>query len=100
MGDDFGARSQDNRKRWREAVEFLRRWLPPEAILVYREMIRENPKSWHLDPHFSGGVIADHALRGNGINERNLGVDDLDAVWPALLAEAVASGVADGRATA
>jgi len=100
MGDGFSGRSRAAQQRWQEAVAFLRQWLPPEALLVYREMIRENPKGWHLDPHFSGGIIVEHALRGNGIDERALGVEDLNAVWPALLREAVEPDAAGGRATA
>lgn len=100
MGDGFRRRPQDAGQRWRNAVDFLRRWLPTEAIIVYREMIQEDPTGWFRHPHFAGGVIVEHALRGNGINERALGVEDLDAVWPALLREAVEPGAAGGRATA
>ena len=100
MGDGFTGRSPEARERWREAVEFLRRWLPSEAVVVYRKLIRENPNGWHLDPHFAGGIIVEHALRGNGIDERSLGVADLNAVWPALLEEAVELDAAGGRATA
>jgi hypothetical protein len=70
-------------------VAFLRGWLPAEARRVYREMIRHDPERWFLDAHFRGGVIVRHALRGNGLDERALGVQDLDAVWPDLLRRAV-----------
>lgn len=72
-----------------EVVAFLRRWLPDEARQVYREMIREDPATWYQHPHFSGGIIVKHALRGNGITERVLGVPDLNAIWPDLLRAAV-----------
>lgn len=74
-----------------EAVAFLRAWLPTAARDAYRAMMRADPQGWHRDPHFAGGIIAEHALRGNGIDERALGVDDLDAVWPELLRLAVAA---------
>lgn len=83
----------------REAVEFLRRWLPEEAKRVYREMIREDPENWCRHPHFSGGIIVKHALRGNGIDERALGIPDLDAVWPDLLQAAVELPSGDDLAT-
>jgi hypothetical protein len=73
----------------REAVEFLRWWLPEGAKRVYRDMIREDPENWCRHPHFAGGIIVKHALRGNGIDERALGIPDLDAVWPELLQAAV-----------
>jgi hypothetical protein len=66
-------------------VAFLRDWLPEPAKEVYRRMIAEDPQHWHRHPHFAGGIIAEHALRGNGITEKVLGVADLDEVWPALL---------------
>jgi hypothetical protein len=73
----------------REAVEFLRWWLPEEAKRVYREMILEDPENWSKHPHFSGGIIVKHALRGNGIDERALGIKNLDAIWPELLLAAL-----------
>ena len=77
--------------RLRDAVvSFLRDWLPPEARRRYRLMIQENPQGWTSDPHFSGGIIVKHALRGNGIDEKVLGVPNLDSIWAELLAEAVA----------
>jgi hypothetical protein len=66
-------------------VAFLRDWLPAEAKRTYRAMIAEDPDHWYRHPHFAGGIITDHALRGNGINEKVLGVENLEAVWPALL---------------
>jgi hypothetical protein len=69
----------------RSVISFLRDWLPPEARVVYRQMIAEDPHHWHRHPHFAGGVIAEHALRGNGITEKVLGVRDIEEVWPALL---------------
>lgn len=83
----------------REAVEFLRWWLPEEAKRVYRAMIRDDPENWCRDPHFSGGIIVKHALRGNGIDERALGITDLDAVWPDLLRAAVEPPAGDELAT-
>jgi hypothetical protein len=71
-------------------VAFLRDWLPEEALQVYREMIRANPTEWWRDPHFAGGIIVEHALRGNGFDERALGVVDLSPLWPDLIARAVA----------
>lgn len=70
-------------------VAFLRDWLPEEAKSVYREMIRENPTTWWQDPHFAGGIIVEYALRGNGFDERALGVKDLEPLWPELLERAV-----------
>jgi hypothetical protein len=72
-----------------QLVAFLRDWLPDEAKHVYRELIKENPKGWWRDAHFAGDIILKHALRGNGIDERALGIKDLTPVWPALLARAV-----------
>ena len=66
-------------------VAFLREWLPEPAKAVYREMIAEDPDHWPRHPHFAGGIIAEHALRGNGITEKILGVRDLEEVWPGLL---------------
>lgn len=73
----------------RAVVEFLRDWLPPEARRVYRQMMQDNPHHWSEDPHFAGGLIVEHALRGNGIDEALLGIEDLNAVWPELLRLAV-----------
>jgi hypothetical protein len=72
-----------------EIVAFLRDWLPEPARRFYRAMILRDPANWHTDPHFAGGVIVDAVLRGNGIDEKALGIRDLDAVWPDLLARAV-----------
>lgn len=66
-------------------VAFLRDWLPAEAKRTYRAMIADDPDHWHRHPHFAGGIIAEHALRGNGITEKVLGLENLDEVWPALL---------------
>lgn len=76
---------------------FLRGWLPPEARLVYRQMMISDPLHWSEDPHFAGGIIIDHALRGNGIDEALLGVDDLNAVWPEILRLAVLGEDANGQ---
>jgi len=70
-------------------IAFLRDWLPDEAKSAYREMMRQNPDDWWRDAHFAGGIIVEYALRGNGFDEKSLGVADLDALWPELLAEAV-----------
>jgi hypothetical protein len=66
-------------------VAFLRDWLPAQAKETYRKMIADDPDHWHRHPHFAAGIIAEHALRGNGITEKVLGVRSLDDVWPALL---------------
>lgn len=73
----------------REVVEFLRAWLPEQAAQVYREMMDRDPVNWSRDPHFAGGIIVEHALRGNGLTEQALGVPDLEALWPGLLEEAL-----------
>jgi hypothetical protein len=70
-------------------VAFLRDWLPADARRKYRSMIADNPDNWAADPHFANGVIVKHALRGNGIDEKVLGVRSLEAVWPDLLRRAV-----------
>jgi len=72
-----------------EVVEFLRGWLPPSSIRTYREMIERDPIYWHRHPHFAGGIVVEHFLRGNGITETVLGVDDLDKVWPEILRRVV-----------
>jgi len=91
-GDDpfAGARGQAIRD---EVVAFLRAWLPEEARRVYRDMMEDDPLHWSRDPHFAAGVIVEHALRGNGIDERTLGVRSLEEVWPDLLRRAVAPEV-------
>jgi hypothetical protein len=81
--------SPGGREVRREAVAFLRDWLPAEARRAYREMMEDDPDGWPRHPHFRGGVIVRHALRGNGLDERALGVADLDAAWPDLLRRAV-----------
>lgn len=73
----------------RAVVEFLREELPPEAREVYRQMIINDPENWWRDPHFSGGVIVEHMLRGNNLTEATLGVPSLDLLWPELLRLAV-----------
>lgn len=73
----------------REVVAFLRAWLPDEARRAYREMMERDPQGWPRHPHFAGGLVVRHALRGNGLDERTLGIPDLDAVWPDLLRRAV-----------
>lgn len=72
-----------------EIVRFLRDWLPSRAVATYRQMILSDPEGWWKHPHFAGGIILEHALRGNGITERVVGVRSLDALWPQLLEEAV-----------
>lgn len=72
-----------------EVVAFLRAWLPDEARRAYRDMIARDPDGWPRDPHFAGGVIVRHALRGNGLDERATGIGDLEAAWPELLRRAV-----------
>ena len=68
-----------------EAVAFLRAWLPERVKSVYRALIHEGPESWRAHPHFAGGLIVDHVLRGNGLTEEALGVEDLNQLWPDLL---------------
>lgn len=70
-------------------VAFLRDWLPEEMKDTYRRMIAEDPAGWMHDPHFQGGFIVRHALRGNGLDERALGVRDLEPLWPNLVRRAV-----------
>jgi hypothetical protein len=73
-------------------VAFLRDWLPEEAKRQYRDMIARDPDGWSHDPHFQGDVVIEHVFRGNGIDERLLGVPDLRTVWPDLLKSAVDPG--------
>jgi hypothetical protein len=68
-----------------EAVRFLRGWLPERARAVYRTLIAEDPEGWRAHPHFAGGIIVDHALRGNGLTEEALGLENLHRAWPDLL---------------
>lgn len=75
-------------------IAFLRDWLPNEAQHVYREMIRAAPHSWWHDPHFAGGIILEYALRGNGYDEKALGVKSLEPLWPDILRQAVAEDLA------
>lgn len=82
----------------REVVAFLREWLPEAARIEYRAMMEADPAGWHTHPHFAGGVIPEHALRGNGIDERVLNVADLDDVWPELLRQAVQEDGSPGPA--
>lgn len=70
-------------------VSFLRDWLPGSVKAAYRNMILNDPDHWMTDPHFEGGVIVRHILRGNGINERLLGVEDLELHWADLLKRVV-----------
>jgi hypothetical protein len=72
-----------------EVVAFLREWLPASAARAYRRMIAADPVDWSAHPHFQGGIIVEHALRGNGITEEVLGVESLEAIWPELLRLAV-----------
>jgi hypothetical protein len=81
----------------REVVLFLRDWLPQPAQDAYREMISADPEGWHRDPHFGGGIVIRHALRGNGITEEALGIESLERIWPELLREAVLGGPAPAR---
>jgi hypothetical protein len=67
------------------AVQFIRQWLPDRAQAVYRALIAADPESWRAHPHFAGGIIVDHVLRGNGLTEAALGVADLNELWPDLL---------------
>ncbi len=72
-----------------QLIAFLRDWLPEDAKQIYRDMIQCAPDSWWEDPHFQGGIIIDYALRGNGFDEKALGVINLEPLWPSLLARAV-----------
>jgi hypothetical protein len=83
-----------------EVVAFLRDWIPHPAKEMYREMIARDPEGWHLHPHFAGGVIVQHALRGNGIDEVALGIADLDPLWPELLRLAIAEDASPPRSAA
>lgn len=70
-------------------VSFLREWLPDSAIGTYRAMIEHDPQHWHRHPHFGEGIVVKRFLRGNGITEQVLGVDDLNEVWPEVLRRVV-----------
>lgn len=74
----------------REAVEFIRQWLPGEVRSVYRALMASDPDGWHRHPHFGSGFFVESVLRGNGLTEETLGVEDLEVVWAQLLAEALA----------
>lgn len=82
-------REQLTQAQREQLIAFLRDWLPPEAQQAYREMIHTAPDSWWLHPHFQGGVILEYALRGNGFDEKALGVKSLEPLWPDLLRSAV-----------
>jgi hypothetical protein len=84
-----GTEAVVDERLWSEVVAFLRESLPAQAIRIYREMITADPDAWHRDPHFGGGIVVRHLLRGNGIDEAVLGVDDLERIWPELLRDAV-----------
>lgn len=73
----------------REAVQFLREWLPREVRSVYRKLIASDPDDWHRHPHFQSGFFVESVLRGNGLTEETLGVEDLNNVWAQLLAQAL-----------
>lgn len=73
----------------REAVRFLREWLPREVRSVYRRLIAADPEDWHKHPHFSSGFFVESVLRGNGLTEETLGVEDLEMIWAPLLAQAL-----------
>ena len=89
MGKNRATRQFLTARQRARVIAFLRDWLPNEAKQVYREMIRTNPHSWWHDAHFDGGIILEHALRRNGFNEKALGVQSLEPLWPDLLASAV-----------
>lgn len=81
--------SMDPRLR-HEAVQFLREWLPKEVQATYRALMEANPDGWYRHPHFRSGFFVDSVLRGNGLTEETLGVEDLGAIWVQLLALALA----------
>lgn len=81
-------------------IQFLREWLPPRVRSTYRQMMVDDPGGWHLDPHFAGGIILRHALRGNGINVPLTAGVDLDAEWPELLRAAVLESTDTRQTTA
>jgi hypothetical protein len=72
-----------------EAVQYIREWLPNEVRVTYRRLMASNPEGWHRHPHFSGGFFVNSVLRGNGLTEEALGVEDLGTVWRQLLALAL-----------
>jgi hypothetical protein len=82
---------------WNAALEFLRAWLPGPVRETYRRLMLTDPQGWWTHPHFAGGIAVDHLLRGNGIDERLLGVGSLDEVWRELLREAVMDEPVDGE---
>jgi hypothetical protein len=73
-----------------EAVQFIREGLPAEARNTYRALMASNPEGWHRHPHFKSGFFVNSVLRGNGLTEETLGVEDLGAIWAPLLALALA----------
>jgi hypothetical protein len=73
----------------REIVSFLRDWLPSSAISTYRTLMLDDPDHWPQHPHFGGGVVVRHMLRGNGLPVELVGAELLDAIWPELLRRAV-----------
>lgn len=83
-------RSADDSPPYSEVVAFLSAWLPPEVKRKYRELIALHPDDWTSDPHFTSGSVIHQIFRGNGITEKSLQVDNLDEIWPELLARAVA----------
>ena len=72
-----------------EAVQFIREWLPGEVRATYRALLASNPEGWHRHPHFTSGFFVNSVLRGNGLTEETLGVEDLGTVWAQLLALAL-----------
>ena len=73
-----------------EVAAFLRRWLPEGVRAEYRRIMAADPAGWPHHPHFAGGLIVRHALRGNGVDEHALGVPSLEPLWREALARAVA----------
>jgi hypothetical protein len=72
-----------------EIIGFLREWLPSSAISTYRTLMLEAPDRWSQHPHFGGGLVVRHMLRGNGLPEELVRTELLDAIWPELLWRAV-----------
>lgn len=86
-----------NESKIDELAAFLRRWLPDGVRAEYRRIMAADPAGWPLHPHFAGGLVVRHALRGNGVDEHALGVPSLEPLWKEALARAVADA-GDGSA--
>lgn len=88
------------------AVQFLRGWInqkeaaleendPAEPMAqVIAKMINENPNDWCTGIHFGWGMYMRNLLRTNGYGEKELGLQNLDDYYAAIIEEAV---LGDGK---